>query len=102
MIDYIWHSVAIQIGLGGTLVAGLLAAAYFLPPFRRWFIGAAGIVMAFLLAYAKGAKDAKRRADEKQAEAERQAIARGNKARDDAKRDVAAGRVRDKWDRDDI
>lgn len=57
MFDFIWHSVAAQIGLGSALIAGLLAAAYFLPPFRKWFLGAAGIVLAFLLAYAKGARD---------------------------------------------
>jgi hypothetical protein len=65
MIDFIWHSVWAQLGIAGVLVVGLLAAAWFSPVFKRWFIGAAGFVLAAATIYAKGAADQARREKEK-------------------------------------
>lgn len=99
MLDYIWHSVAAQLGLAGLLIVGLCVAAYFLPPFRKWLLGAAGLVFGIAAIYAKGASDAKRREREKQQAAERKAVETGKSGRVAAKRDAARG-VRDGYDRD--
>jgi len=97
MLDFIWHSVAAQIGIAGALVVGLFAVAWFIPPFRRWAIGAAGVVLAAAAIYAKGARDEKRKWD---SDIEKD-IAKGRKARADAERELNDGRLRDdKWDRD--
>jgi hypothetical protein len=62
-----WYvqSVAAQVSTGVLIIVALCVAAYLLPPFRKWLLGAAGIVAAFLFAYAKGARDQKRAADRK-------------------------------------
>jgi hypothetical protein len=99
VIGYIWHSVALQLGLGGLVIAALLAIAWFIPIFRNLALSAAGVLVGLLAAYAKGAKDASDRAKQKQAEAERQAVDAGTTARADAGRDAAGG-VRDGYDRD--
>src|SRR5512144_2245554 len=99
MIDFIWHSVWAQLSLAGILVVGLLAAAWFSPVFKRWFIGAAGLVLAAASIYAKGAADAARRAKERQDKAEREAIESGKRDRERADSDAAGG-VRDGYDRD--
>jgi len=97
MLDFIFHSVAAQIGLAGVAIIALVAVAYFFPPFRRMAIGAAGLILAAATIYAKGARDEKRawnKATEKD-------IAKGKDARSRAERDVASGRVRgSEWDRD--
>lgn len=68
MFDTLWHSVAVQLGLAGVVIAGLLAAAWFFPMFRRWLLGAAGLVFVAASIYAKGARDAKN-AERKRTEA---------------------------------
>jgi hypothetical protein len=61
VLDYLWHSTVAWLGIGGAIIAALLAAAYFLPPFRSVALSAAGGVAAILAIYAKGASDGKRR-----------------------------------------
>lgn len=91
------------LGLGGISIAGLLAVAWFFPPFRKIALAAAGVMFAALSIYTKGSRDATKRKQAEWDAAERKSVERGNKARADAERDVAAGRVRrDKFDRDDI
>jgi hypothetical protein len=99
VISYIWHSVALQIGLGGVVIAALLAVAWFVPIFRNLALSLAGVLFGLLAAYAKGVKDASDRAKQRQAQAEHQAVDAGTTARADAERDAAGG-VRDGWDRD--
>lgn len=84
------------------IVGGCLAAAWYLPPFRKLALTIAGGVVAVFAIYKKGSDDAKERAAKLRAEEERAAVARGNKARSDAVRDVSSGRVRDRFDRDDL
>jgi hypothetical protein len=98
MIDYIWHSVAAQLGIAGVFIAGLLAVAYFFPPFRRLALSAAAVVLGVAAIYAKGASDAARRAKERREAEEKAAVERGERARADAERDAASG-VRDGYDR---
>jgi hypothetical protein len=57
MLDWIFHSVAAQLSIAAIIVIACLAGAWFLPPFRRWFIGAASLVIAAGAIYAKGARD---------------------------------------------
>lgn len=102
MLDWFLHSVAAWIGLGGVAVLICGVIAWFIPGLRLLMLEIAGGIVAAATIYAKGASDARK---QKQAEwdaAERSSIARGNKANADAKRDVAAGSVRDKFDRDDL
>ena len=100
MLNWIWHSVAAQIGIAGLAIAGLLAVAWFVPFLRRWAIGAAGLIFSAAAIYAKGASDAnaRRKAIEKQAEDA--AIASGKAARTAADADAASG-VRDGFNTDD-
>jgi len=90
------------LGLGGGSVAALLALAWFFPPFRKWALGAAAIVAAAVGIYTKGSRDAAKRKQAEWDAAERKSVERGNKARADAERDVKSGKVRDKFDRDDL
>jgi hypothetical protein len=99
VLDYLWHSTVAWLGIGGAIIAACLAAAYFLPLFRNLALSAAGAVAAILAIYAKGASDAKRREQEKQQAAEKEAIASGQRDRTAADRDAAGG-VRDGYDRD--
>ena len=101
MPDWINPLVA-WLGLGGVGIAGALAVAWFFPPFRKYALAAAGVIAAGLALYTKGSRDAAKRKQAEWDKAERKSGERGNKARADAERDVAAGRVRDKFDRHDI
>ena len=89
------------LGLGGVGIAGLLALAYFFPPFRKLALAAAAVVAAGLAIYTKGSRDAAKRKQAEWDKANKRSIDKANKARADAERDVASGRVRDsEWDRD--
>jgi hypothetical protein len=102
MFDFLFNSIWGWLGIGGSVIAACVAIGWFFPPFRKLAWTIAGATAGVLAIYTKGAADAKRRERERQAAAERKAVERGNKARADAERDVRTGRVRDKWDRDDI
>jgi len=45
------------LGLGGVSIAGLLAVAWFFPPFRKMALAAAAAMFALLTAYTKGSRD---------------------------------------------
>lgn len=45
------------LGLGGVSIAGLLAVAFFFPPFRKMALAAAGVMFAALAIYRKGYRD---------------------------------------------
>jgi hypothetical protein len=89
-------------GLTAVIVAGCVAVAIYFPLFRKQAIAVALGVVGIMAIYRKGAKDASGRKQKEWDDAERKSIARGNKARSDAERDVNSGRVRDKFDRDDL
>ncbi|MPZ58422.1 MAG: hypothetical protein GEU91_18405 [Rhizobiales bacterium] len=90
------------LGLGGVGIAGLLALAWFFPPFRKLALMVAGVVAAALAIYTKGSRDAARRKQAEWDKAEGKMVDKSNKARADAERDHAAGRLRggDEFDRD--
>ena len=89
------------LGLGGVSIAGLVAVAYFFPPFRKFALAAAGVVAAGLAIYTKGSRDAARRKQAEWDKAERRMVDKGNQARADAERDADAGRLSDaEFDRD--
>jgi len=101
MIDFLWHSTAAWLGIGGAAVAALAAVAWFFPPFRKLAIQIAAGVIAVMAIYAKGASDAKKRERQRQAEAEQRMVKKGNDARRSAEHDLAAGKLRDdEFDRD--
>ena len=99
MFDWI-NPVAAWLGFGGLGVAGLIAIAWFFPPFRKLAIEIGAVVIAVMAIYAKGASDARKRAKELQDAAERRAIESGKTDRTAAERDAASG-VRDGFDTDD-
>lgn len=84
------------------IIAGCLAVAWYFPPFRKLALTIAGAVAGAFALYRKGAKDAAARKQRQWDEAERKSVERGNQARRDAERDVRDGRVRDRFDRDDL
>jgi uncharacterized membrane protein len=88
-------------GIGGAGIAGALALAWFFPPLRKYAVAAAGIIVAALTIYAKGSRDASRRKQAEWDKAEDRMVEKGNRARADAERDAAAGRLSDdEFDRD--
>lgn len=101
MIDFIVQhflsSLAGVLGLSGILVVILFAIAWFVPPLRPYAVSAIGAIIAAATIYTKGNRDATRKWNE----AIERDVQKGEQARADAERDVAAGRVRgDEWDRD--
>ena len=65
MMD-IFNEVNAWLALGGLSLAGLIAIAWFFPPFRRLAIEIAAAIAAGMAIYAKGAHDAKRNEKAKQ------------------------------------
>lgn len=101
VINWYIESTFAQISTGVLVVAGLLAAGWFFPPFRKWLWGLAGIVAALLAAYTKGARDAKRETKREWNDAIEHDVEAGREARNHAERVVRSGGVRgDEWDRD--
>ncbi len=96
MLDFLWHSAAAQLGLAGLVVAGALAVAWFVPPFRRLALMIAGIAFSAATIYAKGAKDRANLENRRKEEAVRRAQEGFSKidARPDTP-DDAARRLRD-------
>ncbi|HWL05679.1 MAG TPA: hypothetical protein VNQ99_12220 [Xanthobacteraceae bacterium] len=96
-----WDSIWTWYGLGGAVMASAGALAWFFPPLRKYALAAALTAAAALSVYHKGNRDGSRRTQRKWDDAETKSADKGRKARDDARRDVAAGRVSDdKWFRD--
>ena len=75
MIDFLTNTIWGWLGIGGAVIAGSLALAWFVPPFRKLALTVASVAAGILFVYAKGADDAKRREREKneRAAAKRQA-----------------------------
>lgn len=99
--DFLFNSLWGWLGIAGVVVVAALAVAWFFPPFRNIALTVAGGALAIAAIYTKGSRDAARRKQAEWDAAERKSVERGKKARADAERDVATGRVRDKFDRDD-
>ncbi len=102
MIEFLFGTLWGWLSITGVVVLVALAVAWFFPPFRNTALFVAGGALTAAAAYAKVWNDATRKKQAEWDKAERKSVDRGNKARNDAERDVATGRVRDKWDRDDL
>lgn len=91
-------------GLGGALIVGCLAAAWFSPVFKKEFLWGAAVIGAFMIAFAIGVSAGEKRVQAKWDAAVKVAVSKGKKARAGAVADVrraGPGRVRsDRFDRD--
>jgi hypothetical protein len=100
MFDWINPLVA-YFGIGAVSIAGLLAIAWFFPPFRNLALMVAAGVAAALTAYTKGSRDGSKHKQGQWDRAEKNMVDKANKARADAERDADAGRLHDdEFDRD--
>jgi hypothetical protein len=79
----------LQFGISGSLIAGLLAAAYFSPVFKKDFIWAAAVVAAFSIAIAVGVSLGEKRVQAQWDAASAVTLENAKKARAGAVRDVA-------------
>lgn len=102
MWEFLFSTLWGWLSITAIVVIGALAVAWFIPPFRPMALMVAGGALAIATFAAKVWNDATRKKQAEWDKAERDSIARGNKARTDAERDVSAGRVRDKFDRDNL
>lgn len=73
MIDFLFNSIWGWAGIGGVVIIGALAAAYFFPPFRKLALAVAAGAVAVLAIYSKGASDNARREKEKRDKAVKKA-----------------------------
>lgn len=80
----VWH-----FGLGGALVIGCLAAAYFSPIFKKEFLWAAAVIVAVIISTAIGVNLGEKRVQAQWDIARANALAVGKKARVDGVRDAA-------------
>lgn len=100
MFDWI-NPLAGWLGLGGVAIAACVAVAIYFPPFRRLAIAAGVAVAGALVLYGKGYRDAEKRKQKEWDDAEKRMVDKGNRARADAERDLAAGGLpNDEFDRD--
>lgn len=100
--DYLWNSLWGWLGLGGAIVAGALAVAWFFPPLRNIALTVAAGVAGAVAIYTKGSADAARRKQKEWDDAENRMVDKGNQARADAERAVDRGGLPDddEFDRD--
>ncbi|MBO4228003.1 hypothetical protein [Bradyrhizobium neotropicale] len=95
-MDFSWLHIAIAgiwpligyFGAGGTLLVGLLAAAWFSPVFKKEFLWAAGVVGAFMIAFTMGVVTGEKHVRAQWDAANAVAIDKANKAQADAVRTV--------------
>ena len=80
----LWH-----FGLGGVLVIGLLAAAYFSPVFKKDFLWAAALVVVIIISTAIGVTLGERRIQAQWDQASANAVENAKEARTGAIADVA-------------
>ena len=80
----LWH-----FGLGGVLVIGCLAAAYFSPVFKKDFLWAAALIAVIIISTAIGVTLGERRIQAQWDVARANAVEEGNKARANAVLTVA-------------
>ena len=106
MIDWIalhiFSSIWGWLGIGGLAIAGLLVVAYLFPPFRKNAIIVAAAIGGVLALSAKAARDARAANQRKWDKAEAKSVERGHEARADAESQVASGKAKDKFDREDL
>lgn len=76
-------------GFGAVAVAGLVAASYFSPLFKKELLWVAGLVAAGTVCYAVGVNDGKARVQAQWDAARRVSVKKGEAARAGAIRDVA-------------
>lgn len=95
MLDLLFNSLWGWWGIGGVVVAGALAVAWFIPPLRGIALAVAGGAAAAVTLYTKGSRDGSRRNEAKWNAAERKMVDKGNAARVDAERRVASGKLSD-------
>lgn len=101
MIDLLFNSLWGWAGVGGLVIAGALAVAWFVPPLRGLALTVAGAAAGALTLYGKGYADAARRKDAQREKAERAMEAKGHAARAAAERAHDAGELHDdEFDRD--
>lgn len=87
--------------LGGVSIAGLLAVAWFFPPFRKIALAIAGGLAAAAFIRQKGLNDGARKKQAQWDAAEKRMVEKGTAARRDAQRDADAGSLPDDgFDRD--
>lgn len=72
-MDFLWHSTAAWLGLGGVAIVGLAVAAWFIPGFRLLALEIGGGILAAGALMAKGARDQKIRDEKRKEEAVRKA-----------------------------
>jgi hypothetical protein len=101
MLDFLFNSLWGWLTLSGVVVLALVAVAVLIPQFRLYALaGIAGVLgMGYWAAKwrAEGARAKQKEWDD----AERNMVEKGNQARADAERDLAAGRLSDdEFDRD--
>lgn len=101
MMHFIFDTLWGWLSITAIIVIACGVVAWLFPPFRRIAIMIGVGALSAATIYTKGTRDAARRKQAEWDASERKSIDRGNTARSDAERDVAAGRVRDKFDRDD-
>ncbi len=80
----VWH-----FGLGGVLVIGCLAAAYFSPVFKKEFIWAAALIAAVMVAVGVGVNLGEKRIQAQWDQAKQNSLSVGKKARVNGVRDAA-------------
>jgi hypothetical protein len=90
MMNYIWHSVFLQIGIAGVAVIICGAVAWFIPPLRSGAIWIGGVILSGIFLYGKGARDENLRDRAKQQAAEDKSVADAKIDRARADRDLAS------------
>lgn len=89
-----------KFGIGGAIIIGLFAAAWFSPVWKAHFLWGAALVGAIMIAFSTGVKDGSARVQAQWDAAVQAALNTSNQARSDAERDITDG-VRDPRDRPD-
>lgn len=87
MLDFLWHSTAAWLGIGGFAIVGLAVAAWLIPGFRMLALKIGGGILAAGALMAKGAHDQKLREEKRKEEAVGKAKA--DYAKIDARPDTA-------------
>lgn len=100
LLSYLWNDIFGWVGVGGVIIIGALAWAWFMPMFRRTALNVALIAAITLTVYSKGYHDAYVHQKAKWKAAELQARKLGDTARADALKSAVDG-VRDPFDSDD-
>lgn len=88
-------------GAGGALLVACLAAAWFSPVFKKEFLWGAGVIGAFLIAFATGVVTGEKRVRAQWTASVERTLAQGDKAHAGAVRDVARKSARGMRDNPD-